>query len=729
MRIGHPALGLTALIAISLACGPAGSSLASPAPTSTSLPQQSTDAAPPPTEAAAESAQSSEDLPPASLEELLRAKIADEGWSEEEALLAGLRVLAGETGVAEAFGAVPFDGEGTGTVYQALYYLETGADPSAKAEMERLLGIIIPPIDRLLEYAVPEGSHSFRAPGLASAAASAAECAKIFEAGFPAGSNVVCLEYKEQDLGGYKGRVFYPNWWTPASPEWSYMESAHQAIAASWAVYSTFGEMRAIDLVFTVLGDKDHPTTLAVTPGVGGAQSCQIAVFPAAIQIDLAKNPLYSPQLPRGVFMQIIAHEMFHCFQTIQFPQHAWDNVNWIEVNDWWGESTAEYFSNLVYPTVNYEHRWAKPFSAESTDTSIFDMSYHNFGFFQHLGNPGGIGPDGILALIDSLPPKSLPLQREAMSKVPGLDDLWHSFVRAVVDDSLPDSDGSTIAFPDNSTDTVAVLSPGTYDLPSRDFVANRYRLALGGGLGFHIQVHEADARVLNGARPEAGGPWSSPIAIDRDTGCVQYAAVVTSGGAQAPPRTFRLNAGIDQTAAAGAGCDACVVGRWRMTHTSYMSMYNAVMSDAGEAAPFATGTKGDLFLDIQDDGTLDAEAAAFGVTAIGGIPDSQGDPLYTETTMSLDGTTVMDYMALNGDLVMQVVDQGIAAKFTFSLMGEEFEVPLGDAAGAGFGTGSPGTLQPFNYVCVANQNLTLAPLIHPELYKGNVWDFVWVGP
>ena len=34
-----------------------------------------------------------------------------------------------------------------------------------------------------------------------------------------------------------------------------------------------------------------------------------------------------------------------------------------------------------------------------------------------------------------------------------------------------------------------------------------------------------------------------------------------------------------------------------------------------------------------------------------------------------------------------------------------------------------------FNYVCVAKENLTLAPLIHPELYKGNVWDFVWVGP
>ena len=726
MRLGHPALALCLLIVISLACGPAGASLTEPTPAAPSVSTPSAVASTATVEGATAEALDLEDLPPASLEDLLEAKVADAGWTQEVALLAGLRVLAGQTGVVDAFGAIPFDAEGSGVVYQALNYLQSGADPAVKTEIEDLLAIILPPPERLLQYAQPE-AQTFRPPGLMAARSSEADCTKIYEKGFPEGTPLLCLEYKEQNLGSYKGRVFYPNWWTESSPEWPYLEAAHQAVAASWNLYTTFGEMRAIDLVFTVLGAQDHPTALAVAPGVGGGQSCQIAIFPAAIQIDMAKNPSYSPGLEHGVFMQIVAHEMFHCFQAIQFPEHAWDQTNW-GVNDWWGESTAEFFSNLVYPNVNYEWRWRDHFAGKSTSTSLFDMSYDNFLFFQYLGDPGMIGPEAILALISGLPPGSLALQRQALSQYPDISELWHEFGQAVVDQSILDTGGKPIVLKDHWTDIEMILKTETFDLSQPDFVLARYRLSLGGGLGFHVHVDETDVEVLHTARPADGGQWL-PLAIDRDTGCAHYVVVVTSAGAETQPRTFELGGVVDQPATAGAVCDACVVGRWRMTHTSYMNMYNAVMSEAGEAAPFSTGTSGDLFLDIHDDGTLDAEAASFGVTAIGGIPDIQGDPLYTESTMALNGTTSMNYLALDGELVMEVVDQGIAMKFTVSIMGEEFEMPLGDATGAGFGAGGPGTFHPFNYVCTPKQNLTLAPLLHPELYKGNVWDFVWVGP
>ncbi len=325
------------------------------------------------------------------------------------------------------------------------------------------------------------------------------------------------------------------------------------------------------------------------------------------------------------------------------------------------GEGSADYFSNLVYPKVNKEWGRRASFVALSTELPIFNMGYENTFFFQFLEKK--IQPSGLLQMFHLLPTgKPWSEHQKVLSEYPGMADYWHEFARAVVDDSLVDTGGMTIPMGDDWTDTVAILKTDDYDMPARDFVLTRYNLMLGGGLGYHVQVAETDVEVLAEVRPATTVAWT-PVSIDRDTGCAHYFAIVTSAGSQSQPCTFRVDGTVDQPTGPEGACDACVVGRWRMTHTSYMNMYNAVMSDAGEAAPFSTGASGDLFLDIRDDGTLDAVADLFGVKAIGGIPDSQGDPLYTETTLNLNGKTEMTYVAMDGALVMQVVSQGISTK------------------------------------------------------------------
>jgi hypothetical protein len=203
---------------------------------------------------------------------------------------------------------------------------------------------------------------------------------------------------------------------------WPYLQAAHEAVAASWNLFSTFGEMRAIDVVFTVLGDQEDPSTGAVAPGLGGAQSCQIAIYPGALKADSAADQKSGVAL--GAFKQIVAHEMFHCFQSIRFPAHTWDVVDW-KINDWWGESTADYFSNLVYPTVNREWETVPQFAIGSTKVPIFGMSYANSIFFQH-GNT--LGNQAIIDLIGSLPADSLAGQRKVVSAYAWMDDFWHEF-------------------------------------------------------------------------------------------------------------------------------------------------------------------------------------------------------------------------------------------------------------------------------------------------------------
>ncbi len=401
-----------------------------------------------------------EQPPPASMVEMLEASVIGGAWTYEQGLIAGLQVLAGEALLTDAFGESPLTGEGTGILNLAFFYLESGTDPAAKAEIERLLAIVAPSPERLLEYAEPEGAQAHRPAGLSAARQSTAEeCQSFFEKGFPgfpAGQKVLCLLYKEQTLGGYQARIFYPSWWTSSDPQWPYLDAAHQAVAASWNMFSTFGEMRAIDLVFTVLGDKEDPDTVAVAPGLGGAKTCQIAIYPGALKAFPANDQMSGVAL--GDFKQIVAHEMFHCFQSIRFPAHAWNVVDW-GINDWWGEASADYFSNLVYPTVNLEWRTAPEFATKSTTLPIFNMSYANSVFFQHMANT--LGNAAILDLIGSLPPNSLAGQQAVLAGYDGMDAFWHEFGRLYLEGRIPDTSGPFLPSLWPTGISVTITAPG----------------------------------------------------------------------------------------------------------------------------------------------------------------------------------------------------------------------------------------------------------------------------
>jgi hypothetical protein len=138
-----------------------------------------------------------EEPPPASMVEILEANIDGGEWTLEQGLIAGLQVMAGEASLTDAFGETPWTGEGTGILNLSFHYLTHGSDASARAEIERLLAVVAPSPERLLEYAEPEGTQGHRPAGLAAAARlTLEECQKFFEEGFPefsSGQKVLCL--------------------------------------------------------------------------------------------------------------------------------------------------------------------------------------------------------------------------------------------------------------------------------------------------------------------------------------------------------------------------------------------------------------------------------------------------------------------------------------------------------------------------------------------------------
>jgi hypothetical protein len=690
MRHNRPALPFLAFLAVTLACGlPSGSTPVPPATATSPTPGPDTvaDLQPAP---AGGFTMIEEEPPPASMVEILETKVASGEWTEEQGLIAGLKVLAGEVSLTDAFGESPWTGEGTGILNLSFHYLTHGSDASARAEIERLLAIVAPSPERMLEFAEPEGAQTRRPAGLAAASPLALEeCQKFFEegfTGFPSGQKVLCLLYKEQTLGGYKARIFYPSWWTSSDPQWPYLQAAHEAVAASWNLFSTFGEMRAIDVVFTVLGDQEDPSTGAVAPGLGGAQSCQIAIYPGALKADSAADQKSGVAL--GAFKQIVAHEMFHCFQSIRFPAHTWNVVDW-GINDWWGESTADYFSNLVYPTVNLEWETAPQFALGSTKVPIFGMSYPNSVFFQHMGNT--LGNQAILDLIGSLPPDSLAGQRKVVSAYAGMDDFWHEFGQLFVDGRIPDTSGPFLPSVWPSGISVTITAPeAKVEVGALPFTLARRILTfknlepLKKGWAFQTSVTEAGPPGRNSAQlAVTGSSWGAlPPSISSACGNVIYIFLATT--TVADPDVYEAT--VEVKAPEEAACDSCLIGTWDLNLPSFTEYSEAPFAETPDFYSFDSA--GGLWrYRFHADGTMRGEFDFFYTYSLNQAGGEFGADITTNGKIDIDGTGEGTYLSDGlSNLTFSLVKDNVSLTDEIYINGQKLDASMFGSMSGGYG-------------------------------------------
>lgn len=651
-----------------------------------------------------------ETIPPGDYYEVMQEKVEAGEWTTEEGLLAILRALAGQADD-PLTGTEMIGREVTGVVLEAQQYVEEGPDAAVRSDLQSLLQVTLPTAERLLPYSQPAPESRGGVPGLGSPALTNPLCVDLYSAGFPSGPAITCYLFQQIPLlGGHFAQVFIPAEWNSTQTEYKIAQATVAAVVDSFNEYNHYGVQQDVLVVFALLDNAQVDTLAARIPTPTDQDQCLIVVYPLGVQTAATD--------PNGVpgFKQTIAHEMFHCFQMWNYPDHK-DYMN----QRWWKEGSAEYFSNLVYPTTNGEWDHFPGFVEGSSATSIFNMAYENTLFFQFL--EGSIGPQGMIQAFHTLPAgQPITAHIAAVSTWPNISDTWHDFGRAVIGNTMLDTSGEKISLDQAWSGAIQVKQTGVYDLPTQDFTLVRYQLVLGGGQGYHVSVAHTDGEILDATRPSTGGDWG-PVTIDRETGCATYYVLPSSSGGTTETRTYQLNGVVDQPAAAGSVCDACVVGRWRMTHASYLTMFNAMMADAGEAAPDVAGTSGDLELGFGNDGLVAAQAMPFSVQTIGSMPDAQGNTVSSEITITFSGGDLMNYLAMDGQLFLETVTPGISMKMLVNLGGQEFEAPITSGDVPIFGGGSPGAPSEYGYICSAD-HLTLIPLDHPELYKGYVWEF-----
>lgn len=513
--------------------------------------------------------------PHADLVDVLYAGIDSGLWTLEEGLINALKIFTGEFDPQGVWPELPISFEGTGVIKEAQVHLRQDAVPESKREIERLLAIIAPAPERLLEYGEPEGARSQRAPGLADAPHFGEECASLYKDGFPSGSKIKCLLYKEGGVSGQTIRIYYPLLDMPLD----YADAAYTGVMQSFEVFSKLAPngksplLKGVDLLFVVLPEIEHPSTLAMVPSGSMDGRCLIVVYLGAIQ-DNELNK--SGPNDFGRFLQTIAHEVFHCFQVWNFPTQA--DASW-KVQDWWGEGTATYFSNVVYPELNHEWEWTAAFGYRSADTPLTEMSYENSLFFQYVANQQGDG--AVLNIISAMPATgNEAAQAATLGSLPNMQALFHDFGRALMDGVIADTSKQLIPTlplyiqPDHQ---IVVKEANIRILDAQPFVLSRYEITFAEGHSYNnSRTLKGSAEGYDAARIDVSlFAWTEfPEKVIAGCGPVTYYALLTS--AQANGGSFVIETSMipDED----LGCDECLIGTWDLDVPAYVETLENLM-------------------------------------------------------------------------------------------------------------------------------------------------------
>lgn len=664
--------GLLGLAAVTLACSLGGAG--TPPPQDPSAP---TSEAPPPLEEGPLEFTIEPRPPlPSDPAAAFLAGVGDGRWTYEEGLLRAMAALAGQ-GEGQApspAGSPVVRGSITGLLRLARVHARAGQEPGARQDLERLLSALAPGRAVLEAYAAPEQQVGQRAPGLA-APLRQVDCLELAGRGFPEGESALCLRYRALTVEGDEYRLYYPADWGSGHPSRVLLDPALAALRDSVLVFSRLGEMGMADVVFSLLsaGDTDMVTGADAQLDETGAR-CSIVVYPEGAQAIAAPD-----------FQQMLAHELFHCFQAWNLaaqydgPEEA--------ASEWWIEGSAEFFSNVVYPANNLEHRqWLTEFNRRSEDQSLLELDYASYLFFQFLENR--VGAEGVLDLLRSLPASGgRAEQQAALAAFPGMQDLLSSFARAYLDNGLRDSSGRaiTILYGAQLGPVVPIDGPLAEPFRAAPFVLQRARLAFVPGSRYAVRASAAGAEGQQAVRPaDAPGAWSA-LPESLEAGCPPSVLVlsVTTAADGVDSRSLALDVSVvEEVGADLSGCeDPCLVGAWELDNSTYRRYFQATTGALPDLV--YQGVEGRARARFDRGGQMGGAFDAFTLRYQQAMTGLLGDPRPIDVRLRFDGESAADYYAdgtllftSGGDFIFQVSGEldlgGMLVPLDLSLMPDD---------------------------------------------------------
>src|SRR5690606_9493582 len=227
--------------------------------------------------------------------------------------------------------------------------------------------------------AAPSGFASLRGVAGRGLNASASGCVPVDPSDWD--QDVVfasCYDVLEDEVEGAKLRVFVPRSFADDPVALNLGPVALAALGTSVRAYRDLGTVDDMDLIMTdvqMTGASGRSGTATVTAqwGMETTVGCPIAI--------LGNAWAGSPE----AFEQVVAHEAWHCVQHYDgFPMAVPSRTAWYR------EGGAHFFSNVAYPSNDYEWGVIDAFDLRSVTRPLHDLSYDAWMWWQYLSHQRG---------------------------------------------------------------------------------------------------------------------------------------------------------------------------------------------------------------------------------------------------------------------------------------------------------------------------------------------------
>ncbi len=563
--------------------------------------------------------------PPRSLSMMILEKEESGEWSNKEAILIPLQILAGEVDPNDHFDSKNIAIESRGRIIgRAKAYLQDSEDETVNKELRRLLDLVYPPIEKIEQFSVPEEdvvpantSQIWLDWLIPTTYAIPAECITAWHDSGISGDTTTpgaflgadCFARRDRPRTAPRYRYFYPIDWVGTAQQ-RYVNMTEEALNRSIEKFGGLGlPLQNIDLAFL-------PNELFISPPDDWAGT---ELIPRSTDCQIAIHENAWSELSDNEFKHTIAHEIFHCIQL-------WKSTRQVRASgsDWWVEGTAEYFANYVYPCENGEQQYVNKFDEFSENSWLIGMEYSNVVFFQYLANV--IGNASVIQFIETMPTTNgIQTQLDALANYPNMSTLFHQFGKQYLDREIADScEGTKINVTPDLNRHEILWGSEEIEFGLAPFHVPRNQLIFHAG-DYRIEIESPIESMEQSDKQGSEAAWEEmPNVLNFEVACgerIDLLALLTRGDNEVGTRPVKLKINREGVLAGvppvdERGIDRCLVGNWRLEAESMEDMGVWMADYLDDKFKKAKGVQSNTeFLGLQGgmDGHFTAGGRAFG--------------------------------------------------------------------------------------------------------------------
>ncbi len=426
----------------------------------------------------------------------------------------------------------------------------------------------------------------------------ASDCSELWGNGFPdvrpAHTPVGCDEFRPLASPVTVDQRYYTvSSLTHESAVKQQLEIIAEAVSYSAAKYSSYGRVPAITVVRQ---DMPHPN--------GSGAAAMAVTYVEFFDLNIENCPIFiyplTEVLSKDELVQLVAHEVFHCVQKLNFKDQVTYAANNSSEQGWWFEGLAQVFSNFVYPINDFEY--TARFPAPDQTVPFYDQpnAYSSENFWQSYANT--LSDNALWSMMNQMTTNGAETPPVVINRLPRFSEALHNYAKQITLKKVRDSSGHLSPYDMPFENHVLANTPHqSVNLVHFDLTVGAFQVTLPKAGKWKLQFNHPENTKISMKKADEADYTPVSGMVEITTECDRERVmqiVITTAADQQTMNTTRLV--VDKESNPDCDCrthpeappqtDDCLTGTWDLDHSSVEQYWNRLNTNPRAEFTGSTG-------------------------------------------------------------------------------------------------------------------------------------------